>query len=148
MADATKRYKTKYNAKSKENLRPEPFNEKPNFKELSAKGGRASVKRKKELRHARDILNDILSQDITQDRIEEILGKDSELLTDKSAYSVMMAKACQVANRGNVKAMEFLRDTVGDKPIDKVQADITNTITDNDRRLLEIFAKTQGNPDK
>lgn len=146
-----KEYKTNYNEKSKLNLQMQPFNEKPNFKELSSKGGKASVKRKKELKHAKEILNDILSQDISQDRINDILGKDADLINDKSAYTVMMAKMLQVANSGNVKASEFIRDTVGDKPTEEVNIS-ANVITDNDRQLLNILSENMAkmglNPDK
>jgi len=142
MADATnKKYKIKYNEKSKQNLKYNYLNEREDFKELSAKGGRMGAKKKQEFRHAKDLLTDILSKDLTKEEVTKILGED---IPNRNTYNVMLTKMVQIANKGNVKAFESLRDTVGDKPIDKVQADVTNTITDKDRELLEILAKNIG----
>jgi hypothetical protein len=131
-----KTYKIKYNEKSLANLTGTPLNERENFKELSSKGGKNSVKKKKEFRHAKDLLTDILSSDLTTEETQKILGYTPE---NKNAYNVMLLKAHQVATKGNIKAMEFIRDTAGDKPVDTIQADISNTITDNDRKLLEAL---------
>ena len=139
MADATnKKYKIKYNEKSKQNLKYNYLNEREDFKELSAKGGIMGAKKKQEFRHAKDLLTDILSKDLTKEEVTKILGED---IPNRNTYNVMLTKMVQIANKGNVKAFESLRDTVGDKPIDKVQADVTNTITDKDRELLEILAR-------
>ena len=132
-----KKYKTNYNENSKKNLKPLPFNERDDFKEISSKGGKASVKSKKEFRHAKELLTNILSQDLSPEECEKILGYNPK---DKNAYNVMLLKAHQVATKGNIKAMEFIRDTAGDKPTETIQADISNTITENDRKLLEILA--------
>ena len=132
-----KKYKIKYNENSRKNLKTIPLNTREDFKELSSKGGKNSVKKKKEFRHAKDLLTEILSNDLTVDECEKILGYNPE---NKNAYNVMLLKAHQVATKGNIKAMEFIRDTAGDKPTETIQADISNTITENDRKLLEILA--------
>lgn len=143
MADVKKKkYKTNINEKSLDNLKmATPINERDNFKELSSKGGIASVKRKKELRRAKDILNDILSTELSNDNIENILGDNADIIPDNTVYSVMLAKMASVANSGNVKAAEFIRDTAGDKPIDSSNVNIAATITDKDRQLLSLLSE-------
>ena len=53
----------------------------------------------------------------------------------------MLAKMASVANSGNVKAAEFIRDTAGDKPIDNSSVNIAATITDKDRQLLSLLSE-------
>ena len=102
----------------------------------------------REIRHAKELLMDILSEDLTENEVVDILGHD---IQNRNAYNVMLAKMHQVATKGNVKAFEALRDTVGDKPTEEVNIS-ANVITDNERQLLNILgenmAKMGLNPDK
>ena len=55
-------------------------------------------------------------------------------------YDLIQTVAVGRALEGNVKAMEYVRDTHGDKPVDKV--DITGDImTEGDRAMLEKITK-------
>ena len=133
-----KKYRCKYNEKSRENLKKgRTLNQRENFKELASKGGKQSVKRKQEFRHAKELLTDILSKDLSKEEVTNILGHDTE---NRNAYSVMLEKMHQVAVSGNVKAFEALRDTVGDKPTESVEL-TANVITDKDRQLLSLIAE-------
>ena len=38
---------------------------------------------------------------------------------------------------GNINAMTYVRDTAGDKPIDHMEIDGLNVMTDGDRALLQ-----------
>ena len=128
---------TNYNPKSKENLRTQDLSKREDFKELSSKGGKASVKRNKEFRHAKELLTDILSKDLSIEEVTKILGTDTQ---NRNAYNVMLLKMLQVANSGNVKAFEALRDTVGDKPTEDINLN-ANVITDKERELLNTLGK-------
>ena len=44
------------------------------------------------------------------------------------------------AERGDVKAMEFIRDTIGQKPTEKLAAEVT-ALTPEDKELLERVSK-------
>lgn len=117
-----------------------PLNERENFKELSSKGGKNSVKKRKELRHAKEILTDLLSTDLSKEQVKKILGNSSTVIGTTNAYDVMLEKAFKIGTeQDNIKAIKFIRDTVGDKPTDNVKID-ANVITDNDRKLLELLA--------
>lgn len=117
-----------------------PINERPDFKEITSKGGKNSVKKRKELRHAKEILTDLLSTDLSTEQVKKILGSSSTVAGTTNAYDVMLEKAFKIGTeQDNIKAIEFIRDTVGDKPTDNVKID-ANVITDNDRKLLELLA--------
>ena len=49
---------------------------------------------------------------------------------------MIIASALRQAARGNTKAYEFLRDTAGEKPTEKIAAEV-ETITPEDRRQIE-----------
>lgn len=84
-----------------------PFNELTEDKqrELARKGGIASGKARKEKKLLKELLEDALS-------------KGTE--TDNEYINITLA-LIKEANRGNVKAYEVIRDTLGQKPIDKVE---------------------------
>lgn len=136
MEEKKKKYKTNYNENSKENLITKDLSKRDDFKELSAKGGREAAKKKKEFRHAKDLLIDILSKDLSREECKSILGKEIE---NRNTYNVMLTKIAQVASTGNVKAAEFIRDTAGDKPTESVEL-TANVITDKDRQLLALLS--------
>lgn len=76
--------------------------------------------------------------------IEEMLVKpasartieDLELTTGATNLDAIIASALKQAGRGNVKAMDFLRDTIGQKPTDKLEAGIT-ALTPEDKAMIE-----------
>ncbi|MBR4794267.1 MAG: hypothetical protein IKV25_01245 [Clostridia bacterium] len=49
---------------------------------------------------------------------------------------VLIAAAMKQAGRGNVKAMDFLRDTAGEKPVEQLNADITG-LSEEDKQMIE-----------
>ena len=65
---------------------------------------------------------------------------------EATVYDLIQAVAAGRALGGNMKAYELIRDTYGDKPIDKVslEADI---MTAADRALLEKVSSRLADPD-
>ena len=72
---------------------------------IGRKGGIASGKARKEKKMLKELLEDALS-------------KGTE--TDNEYINITLA-LIKEANKGNVKAYEVIRDTLGQKPIDKVE---------------------------
>ena len=65
---------------------------------------------------------------------------------DATLYDLIQIVAAGRAVGGNIKAAEYIRDTYGDKPTEKL--DITGEImTETDRAMLEKIAKRLDNPD-
>lgn len=79
-------------------------------REIGSKGGKASVearRRKKDLRLALEML---LEKDFKDKNGNTISGTEA-----------ITAKLFEKAMRGDVRAFETLRDTVGQKPVEKVE---------------------------
>lgn len=66
----------------------------------------------------------------------------SELGLEEGATNldVVIAAALKQSARGNVKAMDFIRDTVGEKPAEQLNADITG-LSEEDKQMLENIKK-------
>lgn len=66
----------------------------------------------------------------------------SELGLEEGATNldVVIAAALKQSARGNVKAMDFIRDTAGEKPIEQLNADITG-LSEADKQMLENIKK-------
>jgi hypothetical protein len=91
-------------ANGHENLKP--FNEltEEEQREIARKGGKASGEARAKRKTLKEELLLLLSQGNTQEKISLSL----------------IAQAME----GNVKAFETIRDTVGEKPVDKLEADV------------------------
>ena len=61
--------------------------------------------------------------------------EDLELTTDTDHLAAITAAAIRRAERGDVKAMEFIRDTIGERPTDKISAEVT-ALTPEDKEML------------
>jgi hypothetical protein len=88
-----------------ENLIPQSERTKEEQRKIARMGGIASGKARKEKKMLKDLLEDALS-------------KGTE--TDNEYVNITLA-LIREANKGNVKAYEVIRDTLGQKPIDKVE---------------------------
>lgn len=100
-------------------------------KAIHIKGAATSNAAQAQRRTFRDTINYMLKQKANKRTIED-LG-----LTDGATnLDAVIAAAFMQANKGNVKAMDFLRDTVGEKPSDRLEATVEN-LTPEDRQMLE-----------
>lgn len=110
-------------------------------KSINRLGGIKSGETRRKRKTAQELLAKILSTNLTNEQIEEILGNADSLLNgDKSAYNVMLVKMTQQAMAGDTKAFIALRDTAGDKPQDSLSI-TTDTMTDEDRKEINAMRK-------
>lgn len=77
-------------------------------REIAKKGGKASVKARQERKALKDELLLLLSKGDTQQKVSLAL--------------------IQQALEGNTKAFEIIRDTIGEKPVDKIEQEAMYTI--------------------
>ena len=104
--------------------------------EMHRKSVETQKRNRERRKQARELLDLILSKELTPEKATQILGHEAQDLTK---YGVMLEKiADKVLKEGDVKAMEFIRDTVGDKPDNNVNL-TANVMTDNDRALLDLM---------
>lgn len=99
--------------------------------ENGRKGGIASGVARREKKSLRKAMQVLMDADLT--------GKDGKTMTGTEA---MAAKAFQAALKGDWKAWELVRDTAGQKPVDKVMvADVDKSVID------EVEAMVKGESD-
>ena len=108
-----------------------------------------------EKRHRKKALNDILdtilamkcdTSALTDDYIIETAQKlAAEKGEDITLYEAIALAQIKQAINGDTKAATFVRDSAGDKPIDRSEVMNMETITDADRKLMENISKRLGN---
>ena len=97
-------------------------------RENGKKGGIASGEKKKKKKSLREAMQILMEADLT--------GKDGKTMTGTEA---MAAKAFQAALKGDWKAWELVRDTAGQKPVDRVMvADVDPSV------IAEVEAMVNG----
>lgn len=94
---------------NEENLIPISERSSEEVREMGKKGGIASGKARREKK-------------IFKEAIEKQLGQ---------SIDGMIKSMIEQAKSGNVQAITFLRDTIGEKPTDKVEADVKSDVTIN-----------------
>lgn len=109
-----------------------PFNELPpeKQKELRAKGGRATGAKKREKKKLREMLEVFLEKK-TQD-------ENGNTITTGEAVTLALIKKCL---KGDVKAFEVLRDTIGQKPIEEVKNTQTVQVVNINKKDIENILK-------
>lgn len=109
-----------------ENLKPFNSNQ---SREEARKNGRKGGKKSGEVRRQKKTMREMLDYLLEK----ELTNKNGEKATTLEAMMTAMIK--QGLN-GNVKAVEFIRDTTGQKPTEKVEATNAN-ITVTDEKTIE-----------
>lgn len=97
-----------YNEKSRKNLITQDKRSPEERREIARKGAEASNKAQRERKTLKEELLLLLSQGDTQEE--------------------MSLSLIQQALNGNVKAFETIRDTIGEKPVEKVENEVVSKI--------------------
>lgn len=104
-----------------ENLKPIETLSKEEAKKRGSKGGKASVKSRRQRKAMKEQLEILLNLPLKDKNLkEEIsnLGVEEKDIDNQMAMTIALY---QEAIRGNTKAYELIRDTIGEKPIEQVQ---------------------------
>ena len=83
------------------------------------KGGKASGKARREKANLKKCLEILLEKETENKSGEKVSGAEA-----------LSAKLFQTAMKGDVKAFEVLRDTAGQKPVEKVENTNTDVVID------------------
>lgn len=99
----------------KENLIPLNERTKEEQREIAAKGGKASGKARRRKRTMKEAANLIMNAPATPLQKEMLLqyGIDEQ---DCTIMTVIMVKMALMAAEGDIKAAEYVRDTLGENP--------------------------------
>lgn len=118
-----------------------PFNVN-NASENGRKGGLASVKAKKERKTMRECLTTLLELKASEENVDLIKKtldikeiETSEEITNQLIISLALLNK---AMNGDIKAYEIIRDTIGEKPTDKLQHNGTEDIIINVKTVGDV----------
>jgi len=103
----------------KDNLVPFSERTEEEQREIAQKGGIASGKARRRKRTMKEAAELILKAPANAEQAE-LLKKYGIPEQDCTNLLVIMAKAVQMASEGNLKAAEFIRDTLGENPQYKI----------------------------
>lgn len=111
-----------------ENLKP--FNEltEEEHRQLASKGGKASVEARRKKKALKELLEEALEMETT---------------TGNKYVDITRALIEQAAN-GNVKAFEVIRDTMGQKPVDRIDQNINANVNSYKELSVEELKKLAG----
>lgn len=138
------RYTTKAysNMANEKNLRPQSSRTKSEQRRIASKGGKASAAKRRERKALKESLGVALDialsgkvdTDLSKIDFADALQAEGLSMQDKIAVA-MIAEAAN----GNVRAAEFIRDTMGEKPVEKL--DITGDIAQAEKDIAAHIRK-------
>ena len=113
-------------------------------KENASKGGKKAAENKRQRKEMKEMIQDIFSVGMKKgkivDEIKSLEDADNKNLTVGQALVIAQIKK---AMTGDTRAMEFLRDTMGEKPTNKQE--ITATIVESPLQgILEQLKDEEG----
>ena len=95
--------------------------------EEASRGGKASGRARKKRKMFKQLFNELLAGELTPELAEALNEKSNALGIDTSGFTVAeyigLAQVVKAVG-GDTKAFEVIRDTVGEKPVDKQEMDI------------------------
>jgi len=113
-----------------ENLKP--VRTKSEARKRGANGGKKSGEVRRQKKTMKEMLDYLLQQNIT--------NKQGET---KNTLEVMMTAQIKEAIKGNTKAAQFVRDTIGEMPTQKVELDSSEVVKQGLNRINEYFGSNQ-----
>lgn len=97
-------------ATNPQNLIPQNKRTPEERREIARMGGKARGEQKRRQKTFKEVLETLLDKKVTDKN-----GKEMDLLT------VISAKQVEKASKGDTKAFEVIRDTIGQKPVERVE---------------------------
>ena len=99
------------------------------------KGGKASGKARRDKRDQKQIILEVMSMPLVDGSVEKITSLAADEGANLSINQAIVIQQVKKALNGDTKAAEYLRDTAGQKPSDKVQLDTGVNIDDTINRI-------------
>lgn len=87
----------------------------------ASKAGKASAKKRQQNKTFKEIINKFLDGQVTDDRLKEQMVEFGFADNEVSNKSCAVFALWKEAIKGNTKAFELMRDTIGEKPIEQIQ---------------------------
>lgn len=104
-------------------------------KAIHEAGGKALQATLEQRRSCKDILEQLAVKKADIEELERLGMEEGTNNLEAASYAAVLK-----AIRGDIKALEYIRDTLGEKPTDKISAEVT-ALTPEDKELLERVSK-------
>lgn len=102
--------------------------------ENASKAGKASAAARRKHKAFRDVFRDILSLDVTDEKVAETL--QSLGLDPSFANAIGLQAILKAAQTGDIEAARFARDTIGEKPTEALQMSFDKPVKSMDLSKL------------
>lgn len=89
-------------------------------RKIASKGGKASAKKRQQNKTFKEIINKFLDEQVSDERLKQQMIEFGFADKEVSNKSCVVFALWKEAIKGNTKAFELLRDTVGEKPQDEI----------------------------
>ena len=115
-------------------------------RELGRKGGQASAKKRKERKQMQEVAKIVLDMPIEPGEVTDLEGITFEDYPDVNLTvgELAVLAVAKKARKGDVAALTFLRDTAGEKPIEKVEVSGDITAANEDIKPMIAAATFKG----
>ena len=111
-------------------------------REYGRKGGLASAKKKKERKAFKESLEMLLQMPAPEVAIRQIKSQMPKIKNkDLNCQNAVLVGMVLAAIKGNVKAAEMIRDTIGEAPTQKVENTNTNINIEDEKIVNEVLNK-------
>lgn len=87
----------------------------------SSKGGKESAKKRQQKKTFKELCDSFIESQVTSDSLKEKMIAFGIADEDTSYKMAAVVALCGEAVKGNIKAFEVLRDTIGEKPKEEVK---------------------------
>lgn len=87
----------------------------------ASKAGKASAKKRQQNKTFKEIINKFLDGHVSDERLKQQMIEFGFADKEVSNKSCAVFALWKEAIKGNTKAFELLRDTIGEKPIEQIQ---------------------------
>lgn len=102
-----------------------------------AKGGKASGVSKRKKKTMRAIYESLAGQKVNGETVQKLQGTLMKVKKDLTVEESIVLAQVLMAQAGDTRAAEFLRDTAGEKPVEKVQiAEVDPAVIDEVESLI------------
>ena len=94
-------------------------------KAAASKAGKAAAKKRREKKHRQEIAKIVLHMPFegTDAQLDDLEGLSFEDYPDRklTVSEISILKVAKKAMRGDIAAIQFLRDTAGEKPVEQIE---------------------------
>lgn len=93
----------------------------------TSKAGKASARARKKKKDMKEMLTLLLELDVKSEKVKEELKKTGIKEKEMTNQMALMVSVLNKAMRGDMKAVTFVRDTIGEKPIERAEVETKST---------------------